>query len=166
MLIERFEAPSPALMKTRIHGDYHLGQVLVTRNDFVIVDFEGEPARPIDERRAKQSPMRDVAGMLRSFGYVHASALRGSARNAHEAAELAPAGRAWEAATRAAFLHGYAAAAAGSALYAAGFDPRGTQLPLFELQKAMYELRYELNHRPDWVRIPLAGILGFLSPGG
>jgi maltose alpha-D-glucosyltransferase / alpha-amylase len=163
-LIEGFEAAAPARLKTRIHGDYHLGQVLVTRNDFVIVDFEGEPARPLDERRVKQSPMRDVAGMLRSFGYVHASALRSAARSAEEAVQLAPAGRVWEAATRAAFLHGYARAAHGSSLYGADFDPRATQLPLFELQKALYELRYELNHRPDWVRIPLEGILGFLAP--
>jgi maltose alpha-D-glucosyltransferase/alpha-amylase len=154
--IEQFSEATPAMQKSRIHGDYHLAQVLVTRNDFVIVDFEGEPARSFDERRAKQSPLRDVAGMLRSFSYARASALRTAAHTADEEAQLAqPAGE-WEAETRAAFLRGYSKGVGGR-------DPTQGLLPLFELQKALYELRYELNNRPDWVRIPLAGILGFVT---
>jgi len=156
-------AATPGMLKIRIHGDYHLAQVLLTRNDFVIVDFEGEPARSFDERRAKQSPLRDVAGMLRSFSYARASALRTAAHTADEESALAPAAAEWEAATRRAFLHGYAEAVRGSALYER-FDPQQGLLALFELQKALYELRYELGNRPDWVRIPLAGILGFVTP--
>ncbi len=162
--IEGFHATSPAMLKTRVHGDYHLAQVLLTRNDFVIVDFEGEPAGSIAERRRKQSPMRDVAGMLRSFSYVRASALRVASHTADEQARMGPPAADWEAATRAAFLKGYGATIANSALYAT-FDPEQSLLPLFELQKALYELRYELNNRPDWVRIPLEGILGFTGPG-
>jgi maltose alpha-D-glucosyltransferase/alpha-amylase len=145
------------MRKIRIHGDYHLAQVLLTRNDFVIVDFEGEPARSFDERRALASPLRDVAGMLRSFSYAAASALRGGVQSPAEAATLEPVAATWEQVTRAAFLQGYAEAVRGSALFEL-FDPNDELLALLELQKAFYELRYELNNRPDWVRIPLAGI--------
>lgn len=143
--------------KIRIHGDYHLGQVLLTRNDFVIVDFEGEPGREFAERRAKQSPLRDVAGMLRSFDYARAVALRQAAHTPEEAAPMAEPARAWEAASRAAFLQSYRDTLAGTPL--AVSDQALSLLALFELQKALYELRYELENRPDWVGIPLAGIL-------
>jgi maltose alpha-D-glucosyltransferase/alpha-amylase len=162
--IDEFTSEAPAMLKTRIHGDYHLAQVLLTRNDFVIVDFEGEPARSFEERRMKQSPLRDVAGMLRSFSYVRASALKTAAHTADEDAQLEAPAAQWEAATREAFLRGYSQAVEGSKLYQR-FDPAQSLLPLFELQKALYELRYELNNRPDWVRIPLAGILGFSRQG-
>ena len=144
-------------LKIRIHGDYHLGQVLLTRNDFVIVDFEGEPSRPFPERRAKQSPLRDVAGMLRSFDYARAVALRHAAHTPEEAAPMAAPAREWEAASRAAFLQSYRDQLAGTPL--AVSDQAMGLLALFELQKALYELRYELENRPDWVHIPLAGIL-------
>jgi maltose alpha-D-glucosyltransferase / alpha-amylase len=101
--------------------------------------------------------LRDVAGMLRSFSYARASALRTAAHTADELAQLEGPALQWERATRGAFLDGYARAM-GSA-----FDPAQKLLPLFELQKALYELRYELENRPDWVRIPLAGILGFVA---
>ena len=143
--------------KIRIHGDYHLGQVLLTRNDFVIVDFEGEPGREFSERRAKQSPLRDVAGMLRSFDYARAVALRQAAHTPEEAGPMAEPARAWEAASRAAFLQSYRDTLAGTPL--AVSDQALSLLALFELQKALYELRYELENRPDWVGIPLAGIL-------
>jgi maltose alpha-D-glucosyltransferase / alpha-amylase len=139
--------------KIRIHGDYHLGQVLVTRNDFVIIDFEGEPGNSLEQRRAKQSPLRDVAGMLRSFGYVQQSALRSVAHNEAEAARLAPLARAWELEVRGAFLAAYDAVAIDST------SRDGGLLGLFELEKALYELRYELGNRPGWVGIPLQGIL-------
>ncbi len=160
--IEGFTATAPAQFKTRIHGDYHLAQVLLCKNDFVIVDFEGEPARAVEERRDKQSPMRDVAGMLRSFSYVRASALKTASHTADEASVLAAPAAEWEALTRAAFLAGYGEAVAGSTLYGS-FEPEKSLLPLFELQKAFYELRYELRNRPDWVRIPLTGILTFIT---
>jgi maltose alpha-D-glucosyltransferase/alpha-amylase len=144
--------------KIRIHGDYHLGQVLVTRNDFVIVDFEGEPGHGIEERRAKHSALRDVAGMLRSFSYVEHSALRSVAHDEVQFAKLAPLARAWAAEVREAFLTAYNAEAGSAALYGA-FTPGRGMLGLFELEKAFYELRYELNNRPTWAGIPLQGIL-------
>ncbi len=143
-------------VKTRYHGDYHLGQVLVTGNDFFIIDFEGEPARTFDERRAKTSALRDVAGMLRSFNYVRWSALKRVAQNADELQKLDPAARAWEVETRTAFLSGYDTAVSGSECVAA----TGNELlELFELEKACYELRYEINNRVDWIQVPLQGIL-------
>ncbi len=144
--------------KIRIHGDYHLGQVLLTRNDFVIVDFEGEPGHSLEERRAKQSPLRDVAGMLRSFSYVEHSALRSVAHDEIEFAKLAPLARAWTAQVRAAFLSAYDTEAQRSSLYAS-LTPGQGLLGLFELEKALYELRYELTNRPTWAGIPLQGIL-------
>ncbi len=147
--------------KIRHHGDYHLGQVLVTRSgDFVILDFEGEPTRPLAERRQRHSALRDVAGMLRSFSYAAASAARESGASGPVRERLAR----WEAAARAAFLSSYL----GGKLPA--FLPptaEGTQrlLTLFEIEKAFYEIAYEVNHRPDWVEIPLRGALGRLDAG-
>jgi maltose alpha-D-glucosyltransferase/alpha-amylase len=160
-IVARIEAcaKAPAQgMKIRIHGDYHLGQVLVTRNDFVIIDFEGEPGNSLEQRRAKHSPLRDVAGMMRSFGYVQQSALRSIAHNDTEAARLAPLARAWELEVRAAFLSAYDAAASAAALYES-LQPGQGMLGLFEIEKALYELRYEIGNRPSWVGIPLQGIL-------
>ncbi len=144
--------------KIRIHGDYHLGQVLLTRNDFILIDFEGEPGHTLEERRAKQSPLRDVAGMLRSFSYVEHSALRAVAHDEVELAKLAPLARGWAAQVRTAFLAAYDGAARGAALYDA-LAPGTGLLGLFELEKALYELRYELGNRPAWAGIPLQGIL-------
>jgi maltose alpha-D-glucosyltransferase/alpha-amylase len=144
--------------KIRIHGDYHLGQVLVTRNDFVIVDFEGEPGHSIEQRQAKQSPLRDVAGMLRSFSYVEHSALRSVAHDEVEYGKLAPLAKAWTTEVRAAFLEAYDAEARQWSLYTSLIPGQGL-LGLFELEKALYELRYELNNRPTWAGIPLEGIL-------
>jgi maltose alpha-D-glucosyltransferase/alpha-amylase len=165
-IVARIEACAKAAApgtKIRIHGDYHLGQVLVTRNDFVIIDFEGEPGHSLEQRRAKHSPLRDVAGMLRSFGYVQQSALRSVAHNDAEAARLSPLARAWELEVRAAFLSAYDTAARDpAARVAALYDsaqPGQGMLGLFELEKALYELRYEIGNRPSWVGIPLQGIL-------
>jgi trehalose synthase-fused probable maltokinase len=137
----------------RTHGDYHLGQTMLTDRGWVILDFEGEPARPLPERRLKRSPLRDVAGMLRSFSYVTAGArqLRG--------VEV-PEG--WEERARAAFLEGYFDRV-DSGLLPPGEAPTRQLLAVFELEKAVYELRYELNNRPDWVGIPVAGILRLLD---
>ena len=151
----------PHGLKTRYHGDYHLGQVLVTGNDFVIIDFEGEPARSFDERRTKSSPLRDVAGMLRSFNYARWSALRRIAQNAEEFERLQRAAQEWERATREAFLSAYRNAMPQRD---ASLSIDTELLDLFELEKALYELRYELNNRPDWVQVPLQGILALTEP--
>ena len=119
-------------LRMRVHGDYHLGQVARASGRWYVFDFEGEPARTIEERRALTSPAKDVAGMLRSFGY--ASAMAG-----------APAG--WEAACRASFLEGYGAVPGGAEV-----------LRAFELEKAEYELRYEEAYRPEWAWIPRAAV--------
>jgi maltose alpha-D-glucosyltransferase/alpha-amylase len=149
-------------LKTRYHGDYHLGQILVTGNDFVIIDFEGEPARSFEERRAKSSPLRDVAGMLRSFNYARWSALRRVAQSADDLERLEPAVRDWELATRKAFLAAYALTMDASS----SATPVDTDLlALFELEKALYELRYELNNRADWAQVPLQGVLSLVKAG-
>jgi maltokinase len=133
----------------RTHGDYHLGQTMLTPDrGWVILDFEGEPARSLPERRLKRSPLRDVAGMLRSFSYAAAgSALLRDV--------VAPAD--WEDRARAEFLAGYHERVEAS-LLPPGAQATGQLLAVFELEKAIYELRYELNNRPDWVAIPVAGI--------
>jgi maltose alpha-D-glucosyltransferase/alpha-amylase len=151
-------------VKIRYHGDYHLGQVLVTRNDFVIIDFEGEPARSFEERRAKGSALRDVAGMLRSFDYARWSALRRVAHGSDELDKLTPHAQAWEQQARAAFLTGYQRGVRATSL-AVALEPGSGLLGLFELEKALYELRYELGNRPDWVSVPLQGIKALLEIG-
>jgi maltose alpha-D-glucosyltransferase/alpha-amylase len=150
--------PSGVTLKTRHHGDYHLGQVLINKDDFIITDFEGEPARTFDERRRKHSALRDVAGMLRSFGYAAASALQKSIESPEDEAKLTPLAADWERQARDAFLTAYDETARTSGVYANKRDLEAL-LAFFELEKALYELRYELNNRPDWVRTPLAGIV-------
>jgi len=136
----------------RQHGDYHLGQVLWAHDDWQLLDFEGEPASPLPERRRKSSPLRDVAGMLRSFAYA---AETGRSHGDGPAAR-------WETDARAAFVGGYEARADEALLPPAGVA-RGGLLTAWELQKALYELRYELDNRPDWVHVPVAGILRLLD---
>jgi len=139
----------------RHHGDYHLGQVMHTADaDWVVLDFEGEPARTLIERRRKRSPLRDVAGMLRSFAY---------AATASELLHDAPAPEGWEAEVRAAYLDGYLEETDQS-LLPPGRAAVERLLAVFELEKAVYELRYELDNRPDWVKIPVAGIARLLEP--
>jgi maltose alpha-D-glucosyltransferase / alpha-amylase len=142
-------------IKIRHHGDYHMGQVLLQRNDFIIVDFEGEPARSLEERRRKSSPLRDVAGMLRSFAYARYAALRaGGAESGDDYTRLDPMLAAWERECRTAFLEAYDTTARAAGLYPSFADVQSL-LQLFETEKALYELRYELQNRPDWVGIPL-----------
>jgi maltose alpha-D-glucosyltransferase/alpha-amylase len=142
----------------RHHGDYHLGQVLRTeKDDFILLDFEGEPLRPLAERRTKTSPLKDVAGMIRSFHYAASTALAEAAGSDGERTTLQPWAGAWYEWTTAAFLGAYFEAAGR-----ASFLPRadaGFVLEVFLLEKVFYELKYELNNRPDWVHIPLAGIV-------
>jgi maltose alpha-D-glucosyltransferase / alpha-amylase len=154
----------PSGHKARYHGDFHLGQVLVVENDFVIVDFEGEPARPLLERRIKHSPLRDVAGMLRSFDYAaYATLRRASAERPEDFDLLEPDARQWEREAAAAFLEGYQEAVAECPCYPE--DPAQAQalIRLFTLEKALYELRYELANRPAWAGIPIRGILALLE---
>jgi trehalose synthase-fused probable maltokinase len=149
--------------KIRIHGDYHLGQVLRTGTGYVVIDFEGEPARPLAERRAKGSPLRDVAGMLRSFDYAARTVLAG--RDAGDRSALAPWLEVWERQAREAFRRGYLEAAGRSpAPLVPAAGARVEQVTsVFELGKAVYELRYELSHRPAWAGIPAAGIARILD---
>ncbi|MDS4022721.1 MAG: maltose alpha-D-glucosyltransferase [Candidatus Competibacter sp.] len=158
------EALAPQAMKTRYHGDYHLGQVLVARDDVIIIDFEGEPSRSLAERRAKHSPLRDVVGMLRSFGYAaHAALRQATADGTGDRSALLPHLSDWEQQTRAAFLEGYVAAVGDSPSYPSDPEQAKALLELFALEKACYELRYELDNRPDWVEIPLGGLYELLS---
>jgi maltose alpha-D-glucosyltransferase/alpha-amylase len=147
-------------MKTRLHGDLHLQQVLICRDDFLIIDFEGEPTRPVEERRVKACALRDVAGMLRSFDYARHTALHQATRGAADLERLAPIARQWERRLRKAFLQSYRKAAIAGSLYAddAAFEAERPLLDLFELEKALYELRYEIDNRPDWVGVALGGI--------
>jgi len=152
-------------VKTRVHGDYHLGQVLLVNNDFVIIDFEGEPERDIAARRAKSSALRDVAGMLRSFDYARHAALHQVPHGEVEEKRLRPVAREWEQLARAAFLKGYRETAIGLQLFdgAAQFEENAPLLRLLEIEKAINELRDELNSRPDWVGVPLAGLARLLD---
>jgi maltose alpha-D-glucosyltransferase/alpha-amylase len=146
--------------RIRCHGDYHLGQVLIAEADVVILDFEGEPARPLDERRQKCSPLRDVAGMLRSFSYAAMTALSVATRTRPEDVErLTPWVRAWESEVSATFLRAYLAATEGTTLLPREPDDFDTLLRAFVMEKALYELGYELNNRPDWAHIPLIGLI-------
>jgi predicted trehalose synthase len=137
----------------RCHGDFHLGQTIRSPRGWVILDFEGEPARTLPQRRQKRSPLRDVAGMLRSFAY---------AASASELQRGVAAPEGWEDRARAAFLDAYLAAV-DSRLLPHGLPNTLRLLQIFELEKAVYELRYELNNRPDWVSIPVAGICRLLE---
>jgi maltose alpha-D-glucosyltransferase/alpha-amylase len=151
-------------MKIRHHGDYHLGQVLRTQDDsFVVIDFEGEPLRPLQERRAKHCPLRDVAGMLRSLSYAAAVAKIKRRQAGHEVAEdLA---KTWEKASQKAFLDAYKPPPKPADVEILPASPQAVEalIELFVVEKACYELCYELNHRPEWVSVPLAELLAWLE---
>jgi maltose alpha-D-glucosyltransferase/alpha-amylase len=140
--IDRLAASAQGKMATRVHGDLHLGQVLVAGGEVMFIDFEGEPTRPLEERRAKDLPLRDVAGMLRSFDYAAAVAARELEREPNDSLIAA-----FHKAAVEAFLRGYAATAI----------PPGPLLDLYLLEKAAYEVRYEAANRPDWLQVPLTG---------
>ena len=166
-IIGRFKqlaAVKSKLVRTRVHGDYHLGQVLRAKADFVILDFEGEPARPLAERRQKQLPIKDVAGMLRSFHYAAFSGLaKHTARRPEDYQQMEPWAKLWVSAVSGVFLQAYRETAGESPIVPATADDFRMVLDVYVLDKALYELGYELNNRPDWVRIPLSGILSLLS---
>ncbi len=164
-LITRFEiGPGTAIEKTRFHGDLHLGQVMVAGRDFYMIDFEGEPARPFAQRRAKHSPLKDVAGMLRSLNYAAWSALFEAAEGKAERITLLqkPA-RDWETDASSSFIRGYQKTIRGCSSSSTDPDAFARLLDLFVLEKALYEIRYELTNRPSWLRIPVEGILALLA---
>ena len=148
--------------KSRIHGDYHLGQVLVAQQDVYIIDFEGEPRRTLAERRQKTSPLRDVAGMLRSFDYAMWTALRQVDEQMNIASDSAAVGRPWRQLLRSEFLHGYTSSGRN---VETDKTVSTRLLQLFQMQKAFYEIGYELANRPDWVSIPLSGVLDQVEEG-
>ena len=153
-LIERVSGAGPRGRKQRIHGDYHLGQVLIAQADFQIIDFEGEPRRNLAERRAKYSPLRDVAGMLRSFDYAAESTLdrlRSRGANGEDAERLA---REWRDTASTRFRAEYEAVAG---------EVDEDLLAILTLQKALYEILYEAGMRPDWIGIPVRGVLSLLD---
>jgi maltose alpha-D-glucosyltransferase/alpha-amylase len=173
-LIQAFEEAAPVFRmrasaferllgrsKTRVHGDYHLGQTLRTEEgDFAILDFEGEPQRSVAERRAKTSPLKDVAGMLRSFSYARGAAERALVEHPEREARVSDL-IAWERSARLAFLDAYLGEAQAQR---AAFLPRTREdfreaLGIWELDKALYEIAYEINNRPDWLWLPLASAL-------
>jgi len=169
-VLERIEHALPARVdafKTRFHGDYHLGQVLVVGHDVQIIDFEGEQPRPGMPRLLKHSPLRDVAGMLRSFDYAAYAAVFGvSVGRPDDRTVLEPIAREWHDRATEAFLEGYNEGIEGCSSLPE--DPEVTRrlLELFVLEKALYEINYELNHRPDWLAIPLRGVLSLLGEAG
>jgi trehalose synthase-fused probable maltokinase len=151
--------------RIRCHGDYHLGQILWTGSDYILTDFEGEPARPLHERRLKHSPLYDVAGMLRSFDYASWTALanRQPEETRHE---LEPWTTYWSRWVRARFLQEYL-----SHVHYAPFWPESSKdaarlLTVYQLEKAVYELAYELNNRPEWAAIPVKGINEIVRASG
>ena len=153
-------------MRIRCHGDYHLGQVLHTGNDFVIIDFEGEPARRLGERRIKRSPLRDVAGMIRSFHYATHATLRGQKSailRPEDLPVLEERARAWYYWVSATFLKSYLGLMADTPILPPSRESMQVLLDVYLLDKAIYEVNYELNNRPDWVGLPLEGILRVLD---
>ncbi len=150
--------------RIRIHGDFHLGQVLNTGKDFVIIDFEGEPRLPLTERRLKRSALRDVAGMLRSFDYAVAMALRN--HQGDDVQTLVPWARAWAKIMREAYLAAYLEAGRGASFLPSSAEDTLLLLEVFQLDKALYEINYELSYRPAWVGAPLRAVNEMLAKFG
>ncbi|MGC4063617.1 MAG: hypothetical protein QM784_03010 [Polyangiaceae bacterium] len=163
LILSQFEGirdtPIEDVLRIRIHGDYHLGQVLCTGQDFVIVDFEGEPLRSVAERRIRRCALRDVAGMLRSFQYASRQVLHsegpGAILRPIDRPKLVPWADTWLHWVSAFFLDGYLAAAKQTRLLPKSTAHLNLLLRTYLLEKALYEIGYELGHRPDWVGIPL-----------
>jgi maltose alpha-D-glucosyltransferase/alpha-amylase len=154
--------------RTRIHGDFHLGQVLWTGRDFIIIDFEGEPARPLSERRIKRSPLRDVAGMLRSFDYATRTAMRWpwvQDLSPEEKTSLADWAAAWTHWVSATYLDHYFDVVGDSPLLPETEEETRRLLHAHLLDKAVYEVGYELDNRPDWLPVPVRGLLDLLDEG-
>jgi trehalose synthase-fused probable maltokinase len=165
LLLSRAQAPverNPRAVRIRCHGDFHLGQVLYTGRDFVIIDFEGEPARPLAERRAKHVPIVDVAGMIRSFHYAASAVLDRMANRPDAGAqgsEFEQRTKEWYRSAADAFLSGYTETAGKAPFLPEESDDRDMLLDAYLIEKACYELSYELNNRPSWAGIPMNGLL-------
>ncbi|KPW28425.1 Alpha-amylase protein [Pseudomonas syringae pv. antirrhini] len=165
--VEGLAKRSAGGLRIRVHGDLHLGQVLVVKGDAYLIDFEGEPARALEERRAKHSPFKDVSGVLRSFDYAAAMAVR-SAQSVDTSPQAAAARKqvaeTYLSQAREAFIEGYRSATSGIAH--AWKDAKGEDaaLELFTLEKAAYEVIYEAENRPAWLAVPLQGLRGLLQP--
>ncbi len=155
-------------VRIRCHGDYHLGQVLYTGKDFVIIDFEGEPARSLSERRIKRSPLRDIAGMIRSFQYAAHSALLHQASlglKSEDISALEHWAQFWYVWVSSGFLISYLSSVEQAKLLPDNPEQRRILLDTYLLEKAVYEIGYELNNRPDWLKVPLQGILQMIRTG-
>jgi maltose alpha-D-glucosyltransferase / alpha-amylase len=151
-------------LKIRHHGDLHLGQILIVPDDIFIIDFEGEPRRPISERRSKAPAARDVAGVLRSIDYAHTAAFqRALKKEPDHYGKLASGLKEWRDRSLAAFLMAYRNVATKNPLWPADPQAGDRMLNFFLLEKVLYEIEYELAHRPDWLSVPLAGLLDILS---
>ena len=164
--IARFLPESVDEVKTRLHGDLHLGQVVVVRDDFFILDFEGEPLKTMDQRRVKLSPLRDVAGMIRSFDYAAQTALLQRSVRPEKEDELREALVDWEDRVIQRFLAGYRNAAAGCRSVPADDVTFNALVNLFTLEKSLYEIVYEATNRPDWIGIPVQGVQRVLAATG
>lgn len=163
-VVDRLAGVTAGLARIRVHGDYQLDQVLQAGDAFVVIDFEGEPLRPLNERRSKTLALKDVAGMLRSYSYAaYAGLFEAAGDDEALAGRLDRAARWWEASLGTAFVDGYRAAAGAAPFVPAGDADFHTVLDAFLVEKAAYELRYELGHRPAWLRIPLRGMIGILE---
>jgi maltose alpha-D-glucosyltransferase / alpha-amylase len=165
-LLDRLATINQELVKIRCHGDYHLGQILYSGGDFYILDFEGEPSKPLQQRVSKQTPLKDVAGMVRSFSYAtYASLFLFTHNRAEDLAAFLPWAKACEAWSSASFLKGYLAAMEGSNLVPTDRGEFFRALLPFMLDKAFYEIFYEVNNRPDWLRVPVNSVLEYLKAG-
>jgi maltose alpha-D-glucosyltransferase/alpha-amylase len=169
-IIDRFRALTSrkiSAMRLRCHGDFHLGQILHTGHDFVIIDFEGEPVRPVSERRIKRSPLRDVAGLLRSFHYACHVALQAEETRGMFHPELrgtmAARAEEWRMWVSAQYLGEYLARSADAGFLPDTHEEMEILLHAYLMEKAVYELGYEMNNRPDWINIPLTGIEQLLN---
>jgi maltose alpha-D-glucosyltransferase/alpha-amylase len=167
VLPDRLKALLPRNLESlniRVHGDFHLGQMLIVKDDIFIIDFEGEPRRPHSERRRKAPAARDVAGLIRSIDYSATAALERALKVASdEQGRLAAALAEWRDRASAAFLTAYREAMTNQRLWPADRDDAERMLNFFLIEKAFYEIEYELAHRPDWLRVPLTGMLRILS---
>ena len=158
---QRFASAPEQGPAIRVHGDYHLGQVVRTDAGWFVLDFEGEPARPLSERRMPASPLKDVSGMIRSFHYAAEVALR--EREETDVDRLRPLALKWEARNRAKFLDGYFSTEGIEELLGGNEEAVSVALDAWELDKAVYEVGYELGHRPDWVGIPESAVQRILE---
>ncbi len=149
--------------RIRVHGDLHLGQVLFTGSDFMIIDFEGEPARPINERRFKRGALRDAMGMMRSFSYATEAVLRSGRVRQEDIGRLQPWAEAWTSWVRSTYLRAYLDELGPSPLLPQNDAAKALLLDFYEIEKTIYEVEYELNNRPEWLRIPLAGLARIIA---